>query len=271
MNRAISIFTIIVVLFLVDGEYCNGQKISCKATVSLEKMPLENQTKLAYLQAEITDYINNYAWSDDEYQYDLNCEMEIAMDEAMRVSYEDRYSATIIISNGIDLQYSDKRWIFTLNQGERLLHSNNFHPFTSFIDFYVYLILAYEYDKLADLGGGNYYDLAKQINESAKFTTQYYRGWDRRNDLIAGLLSDANIPYRKLIFHYYTGYYFYEADDSVNATGHLLNAVKLLSQVPKDNLKRFLDLNYINLSRALKDLKLNNEVDYVKSMNHNTQ
>ncbi len=243
-----------------------AQKIVCQVKVSLEKMPMENQDKLAYLQGELESYINSFEWSEDEFGYDVNCEMEIAFDEVKTVSYEDRYTATIIVSNGIDLQYADRRWIFALNEQERLVHSLSFHPFSSLIDFYLLLILGHEYDKLYDLGGQEYYDKARQISETAKFSTQYYRGWDRRQDLITQLTSQRMEPYRKLIFHYYTGYYFYESQEMDNARAHFNRAIVMLKQCPKEKLGRFYDLNYFYFSKALKDLKLSNELNTLDRM-----
>ena len=244
---------------------CLGQKIVSKVNIMLEKMPIENQTKLSFLQRELESYLNDYEWSEDEFQYDLNCELAIAFDEAKTISFEDRYTATIIITNTVDLQYADKRWTFALQPNESLRHSSSFHPFTSLIDFYVNMILAREYDKLYEYGGDKYYDAAYQINELAKFNTQYYKGWDKRTDLITSLRADNNKPYRKLLFHFNTGYYFYEMGDPENAVPHLKNAVILIKSIPKNKRDRFFEVNYTNFLNALKKLKLSEEAKYIET------
>ena len=261
-----SIVTILILIAMAIGTgLCYGQKIVCKVEIMLEKMPLENQTKLKYLQDELVSYINDYDWSEDEFQYDLNCELVVAFDEAKTVSYEDRYTATIIITNGVDLQYADKRWTFALKPSESLNHSSSFHPFTSLLDFYINLLLAYEYDKLYEFGGDRYYDAAHQINETAKFNTQYYRGWDRRSELITDLRNERQKPYRKLLFHYFTGYYFYEAGDPENAAGHLKNAIRQVKRIRKDKLNRFFEVNYIYFMKALKKMKMFEEAKYLET------
>jgi len=242
-----------------------AQKIVCRTKVSLEKMPLENQQKLAFLQEELDSYINTFDWTEDEFGYDLNCLLEIAFDEVKTVSYEDRYVATIIISNGVDLQYADKRWTFALNRGERLNHSSSFHPFTSLIDFYLDLILGHEFDKIYDLGGDEFYAAAKLLGESAKFSSQYYRGWDRRNITLTDLISENNVPYRKLLYHYNTGLYFFNTKEFDSARPHLNRAAGLLKRVEKKKLERFFDLNYLYFSRALKNMKMPAELKTLDS------
>lgn len=230
-------------------------------------MPLENQDKLSFLRDELENYMNDFEWTENEFGYDLNCQLEIAFDEVKTISYEDRYVATIIISNGIDLQYADKRWLFALDRGERLVHSSSFHPFSSLIDFYMNLILGHEFDKLFDLGGEEYYDAAKQLGESAKFSTQYYKGWDRRNITMAETIDQKNEPYRKLLFHFYTGLYFYDSRDFENAKPHLGRAAGLIKRVDVKKLDRFYDLNYLYFSQALKAMKMPEELkalDYYK-------
>lgn len=255
-----------MVIFLASGEIF-AQRVACQVKVTTEKMPQDYQAKLSFLQSQLDSYINSYDWTDNEFGYDINCQLEVAFDEVKIISYEDRYTATIIISNGVDLQYADKRWLFALAPGENLQHSSSFHPFSSLLDFYFNLLIGFEYDKLFDLGGTKYYEAAKYINESAKFSTQYYKGWDRRAELITDVMSDSNIPFRKLQFHYFTGYYFYQAEDPENAVPHLNRAVNLLKQIPADKLERFYELNYIYFAKALSDLKMKSEnqtLDYYK-------
>jgi len=246
-----------------------AQKINCKVRVNIDQMPQENQTKLAYLQEELETYINNYEWNEDEFNYDLNCELEIGFTDRQTVSYEDRYTATIILSNGIDLLYADKRCSFKLDQNERLMHSSAYHPFTALIDFYFNLVLAYEYDKLYELGGDKYYQICEEITINAKSVTQFYKGWDRRSDLVRELKGSNNKSFRLLMYNYFTGYYFFsQENDYEQAQLFLAKAANLLNKIPSEKLNRFIELNYANFRKALKRLKLNKEagiLDSVKS------
>ena len=257
---------LVAILVVVIGAPLSAQNIDCRVRVSLEKMPLENQEKLSYLRDELDLYINSWDWTDAEYNYDISCQLEIAFDEVKIVGYEDRYTATMIVSNGVDLQYADKRWLFALQPNERLQHSSAFHPFSGFLDFYFYLLLAHEYDKLSRLGGDEYYDKALQVSESAKFSSQYYKGWDRRIDLIQELRKDDNKPYRQCLFHFFNGYAFYEADDRDNAKVHFQRLANQLRRVPEEKRKRFFELNYLQIDKAMEALGLERELALVNSL-----
>ncbi len=255
-GKTLKLAVSLTIIVITASSYSYAQRVVCDVKVTLEKMPLENQTKLTFLQSELANYMNIYDWTENEFKYNLNCQLEVAFSEAKTISYEDRYVATIVISNGVDLQYADKRWEFSLRQDERLEHSETFHPFTSLIDFYNYLILAHEYDKLYRMGGDRYLDMANQINESAKFDVQYYKGWDRRSDIINTLRSEERKEYRKLIYYYFTGIYFYDQKDKKKAVQFLSAALEQVKKVSPDVLKRFFEVNYYALHRALKSLKL---------------
>lgn len=272
ISRNSQVLRILILLYSVIFIFASSgfaQKIDCKVRVNTEQMPLENQMKLSYLLEELETYINNYEWSEDEFGYEMNCEMEIGFTDRQTVSYEDRYTATIILSNGIDLLYADKRCSFKLDQDERLMHSSAYHPLTALIDFYFYLILAYEYDKLYEFGGDKYYQMCEEISINAKTVTQFYKGWDRRSDQLRELKGNNNKPFRQLMYNYFTGYYFFSVEnDYEQAQPFLIKAVGLLNKVPSEKMSRFFELNYANFRKALKRLKLNKEagtLDSVKS------
>ena len=251
-------------IFSLHNQVC-AQKINCKVQITLERLPAENQEKLNNLKEELETYINGFDWSEDEFQYEINCELEVAFSEVQVVSYEDRYGANLVISNGVDMLYADKRCSFALQENERLVHSSAYHPFTALIDFYINLLLGYEYDKLYELGGSQYYDLAEHIAISAKSSIQFYKGWDRREELVRDLKSEENNNYRLLLFNYFTGYYFFTENDFEQAQFHLSEAVRLLKSIPPAKLERFFQLNFDNFNQALKKMKMKGDVEILKT------
>ena len=264
---AFRITLLIVIGMFFAQNLAFAQKIKCLIRVNIENLPIESQQNLAYLQEELDTYINNYEWTEDEFGYDINCEMELAFTERKTVSYEDRYTATIIISNGIDLLYADKRCSFALEKNESLRHSSSHHPFTAVIDFYVNLILAYEYDKLYKFGGDKYYQLCEETNINAKTVSQFYKGWDRRSDLLRDLKGKNNKKYRELMYNYSTGYFYFSVEkDFEQSAVYLKKAVELLKMIPSERLDRFMELNYANFKKALKRMKMNSDAQILESV-----
>lgn len=56
-------------------------------------------------------------------------------------------------------------------------NENKFDPLMSFINFYVYLILGFDYDTYSQLSGTNYFQRAMSICNQASGSI----GWDRSN------------------------------------------------------------------------------------------
>ncbi len=87
------------------------------------------------------------------------------------VSFEDRYSGNLLIANSTDVQFYDKRWRFNYDSYEPLIPDENlFHPLTSVLEFYIYMVLAIEFDKYGKLSGTPNFNKAVNINEQARFS-----------------------------------------------------------------------------------------------------
>jgi hypothetical protein len=237
-----------------------GQEIEATVEVVLDKLPQENQQKLADLTTELDRYLNRHEWCPNEYGYKVPVSINVYFEEAKTTSREDQYDARIIVSNQSDVQYSDYRWEFNLEQDPRLEHSSIYHPFNGLIDFYLYLILGYEFDRIEKLGGRDYFQQARNILEQAKFG-RFIRGWDRRETILNDILSDENLPFREMRFYYYTGMYYYEFQEFADAKLYLKKALSYFETIPTDDMERFYSLNYHQMGVALRQLQMQEELE----------
>ncbi|HEB84778.1 MAG TPA: DUF4835 family protein [Bacteroidetes bacterium] len=247
---------ILLLLFSFSVSRAAAQRLVATVRVDLERLPQENQNKLRGLNRIIEAYINQREWGPDDYNYDVPLDFDIYFEEAFAISFEDRYKARLVISNRSNFQHTDRRWEFPLAPGVQLVYSESFDPFRSLIDYYVYMVLGYEYDKVKKFGGTPYFETARQISQSARFSSRYFLGWDKREEWVEAQLKKENERVRYLNFLYYTGeWLFYTERDPETAKQYLLYAAKQLDKVPKDKLKRFFDLNYFNYANALAEYK----------------
>lgn len=229
-----------------------GQALVAEVTVTTDKLPQEHRNLLMNLKNLTETYINSQEWAPDEYGYDVYLDMEIVFEKAQAVSFENRYSAVIVVSNRKDAQFSDKRWDFSLEPGKNLVYSPEFDPYRSLIDYYIQVVLGYEFDKVKKFGGNPYFEKARQICQAASFSSRYFNGWDKRLNQLENYLKKENEHFRYLNYLYYTGeWLYYEERDRQEAKKYLLYAIKQLDKVPKDRLNRFFDLNYYNFANAL--------------------
>ncbi len=237
-----------------------GQEIEATVEVVLDKLPIENQEKLANLSDELQLYLNRYEWCQNEYGYKVPVSVNVYFEKAKATSREDRYESRFIISNQSDVQYSDYRWEFNMDQNPRLEHSAIYDPFTGLIDFYIYLILGFEFDRIEKLGGRDYFQNTRNVVEQAKFG-RFIRGWDRRENILDDILSDENQPMREMRFYYYTGIYYYEFQELPDAKLYLKKALSYFENLPDDAMERFYSLNYHQMGLALKQLEMQGELE----------
>jgi len=206
------------------------QQIDAQVKTMLERLPLEKQRKLKDLGEGIETYINDYDWTGESLDEKIPITIQIFLTD-ISVSYEDRYAGTFLITNNLDLQYYDKYWRFPYQVGERLEHNESaFHPFMGFINFYVYLIIAGEYDKYGRFLGTPFYEEAKQISDQAQFNSVFILGWKERTALIDKLLSEENKPFRMMKDFFFLGLSYVGEEDST-ALKYCGQSLSLLEEI----------------------------------------
>jgi len=236
--------------------YVYSQSLESSVTLTLELLPLEKQEKLKEFYETIERYIDEYDWTGHEYDEPLTVNINLQLQEASS-SFEDRYSGIFMISNNSDMQYYDKYWRFPYSPETILEHGSVYHPFTGFVDFYVYVILGGEFDKLGPLMGTVFYDKAKQVADQALFDAQFSTGWKERSEFIDRLMSDENKPFRQMKDRYYLGL-SYVADEDDMVKKYCREAIDLLDGVLLENPDHkdainFLKAHHLEIIEIFKD------------------
>ena len=211
-----------------------AQQPNAQVKLMLERLPLEKQQKLKNFAEDIEAYVNDYDWTGEGADEDIPVTIQIFLTDNS-VSYEDRYAGTFLVTNNSDIQYFDKYWRFPYQAGESFTHNENiFHPFTGFIDFYVYLILGGEYDKYGRFLGTPYFERAKSITGQAQFNSRFILGWKERTELIDEILSDENKPFRVMKDLFFLGLSYVGEEDST-AHKYCAQSLALLDEILAKN------------------------------------
>ncbi len=246
------LYALPLLVILLAVRPASAQVLHANVKVNLQKLPQENQNKLRGIDKVIETYFNDRDWAPDDYDYEFELDVEIYFNEAVAVSFEDRYKAQIIVSNRSNMVYNDRRWEFVLEPGAHLTYAETFDSFRSILDYYAFMALGYEFDKIKKFGGTPYYETARRICKQARFSSRYFLGWDKREEWTADVLAPENETSRYLNFLYYTGeWLFYTERDRKEARQYLLYATRLFDRIDTDKLQRFFDLNYYNYASAL--------------------
>lgn len=162
-----------------------------KATVNVDftHLPDDQQGNLLQLETKIEQYLNGYSWVEDEYETDVNCNVQVIIETLQKKTHEKIYRAQFLISSESGEKFYDKTWEFTYESSFPLNHTKGqFDPLTYFLDYYAYLILAGELDTYALLLGTPLYEIALDIANQAMMS-QYPRGWSTRIDELQQITS----------------------------------------------------------------------------------
>ena len=232
----------------------NDSPMEVKVKVILEKLPLIKREKMKDFEQKVFKYINDHEWFDpkDLPPFELNFQFVL---EDLPSNIEDRYRCSILVA-GPDIQYYDRRGVFPFQEGESLEHDGQFTPLKGLIDFYVYLIIANEYDKLGYLEGTPFFEKAKAVMQQGKFD-RFFTGWDRREELLDKIFSQNYKRFREM-----KDYYFYALsileDDEDKAREYILQALGMLEEVltadrDLDAAKQFIDAHYQEILEIFKD------------------
>ncbi len=209
-------------LFAVE----NDRVFKADIQVVLDKLPIENQEELKDFDKLIERYINDFSWIEEEDVPTVEISVQIFL-EKQPTSIEERYSCTILVTGG-DIRYYDKRVVFPFKKGDQIEHGGQFHPLSGIIDFYIYLAIANEIDKIGYLEGSKYFDKAKAVMEQGKFT-RYNTGWDRREELIDEIYSENYKKFREM-----KDYFFYATsilpDEKKEARKYMATAIDMLKE-----------------------------------------
>lgn len=199
-------FFLIFFLFGLSGVGpVSAQELNCTVSVNDRQISGSSYDYISELKPVLERYINEYRWTNDRYQEHerIHCSLQILL---TGVDSQFNYTAETVFTvrrpiydtnqQSLAAVISDNNWRFNYARNKNLVHDElQFDDLTSFIDFYVYIILGFDYDSFSELGGSEYFNEALSIFELGQNSGS--QGWGRsigaqRNRF--GLISDLTNP-----------------------------------------------------------------------------
>lgn len=180
MSRYLLLFS-----FFFITLFSNAQELNCTISINADQTGQPNLQAFRTLESQLLDFVNTTKWTDKEYknQERIDCNMSIIITEfdsnvysatiqiqASRPIYNSSYSSPIY-------NYNDKQFNFVYSEFEPLnFNINNFDSnLISVIAFHVYTVLGLDAGTFEENGGEQYFDIAKQIVNTAASSGS--RGW----------------------------------------------------------------------------------------------
>lgn len=240
MKNLCSYLTVIFLQYQI-----HAQEIECLVKVNFEGVPTTNKDLLVNFESDVRDYINNYKWGTDNLDQKIKCTIDINITSVVG---QDRYAAQVFIGssrpsydgsqNSAVLRLLDDSWEFTYVKGRQVNHNPyTFNDLTSFLDFYVYLILGYDYDTYDNLNGTPFFQKAADIVSLAR--SGGGKGWQQakggysRLQLIEEILNTKFAPVRTAMFRYYFAGLDSMASSRERAYKNIVDAILMIGEVKK--------------------------------------
>lgn len=197
----------------------SAQEFDCAVSINTSQLSGSDYTFLRDLKDRLEDYVNGRAWTQDRYAEHerINCTIQITFTQAVTLT---RFQANLVVAMrrpiygttqySTVVQFNDANWQFDYTQGAALTFDpDRYDPLTTVIDYYAFLLLGYDYDTFAELGGSTHFERAYRIANQAVSLGR--DGWSQvggdqsRHALITQLRDKRFEPLRIAYFDYHFG------------------------------------------------------------------
>ncbi len=206
------------IIYFVSIIQLKAQEIEAVVSIDTEQLTNEQLQKVETLKNDIEDYINSQNFIADEWEGD---KIPVSITIQLKGAGTNTFNANAFIvskrsilgeedGESVAMKFIDRKWSFEYDRNASLSYDKNrFDPLTSFIDFYMLIIIGLDLDSYGELDGDKAFRAADNIlNIAANYNAL---GWDNtlskreygRKSLIYELSNARFNDFRKLMFEYY--------------------------------------------------------------------
>jgi|WetSurMetagenome_2_1015567.scaffolds.fasta_scaffold31824_2 hypothetical protein len=193
-----------------------AQMVDCTVTVNYEAVGAANKDLLQDFENQIRSYVNDFQWGSDQLPEKIKCTMNVRIKNA---TGDNSYMAEVFVGSQRPILNSnkstavvrvyDEAWEFTYIKSRPINHNlYGFNDLASFLDFYIYLILGYDYDTYDPTSGTQWFQKASDIASLARTSSQ--KGWQQmmtagysRVQLVTDLLNPTASILRANFYRYH--------------------------------------------------------------------
>ncbi len=259
--------------FLLASPQLFSQELDCEVTVNTQQLTSEALDNLTDFAPQIKQYINGTRWTGDDFGGDrIKCTFNIYV---LGSPSEGKYVAQVFIGSQrkiwnlktkqpierstATIRIFDDKWEFSYSRGVQFSRNDyRFDPLTSFINFYVYLILGFDYDSYEQSSGNTHFQKALDIFNMARSTTS--KGWEfpgsktySRTQFIDEIMSPRFSEFREAYYNYHSEGLDRLAKNRSKGLTNIITAVDKIGSLkkkinrPSMLLKTFFDTKYLEL------------------------
>ena len=195
----------------------SAQELDCTVTVNTDALLSgPDKDNAAGLAKQIQDYVNSYRWTGEDFK---GPKIKVTMSIQLLTASNGVFTGQAFIASQRPIYKSsdvspmirviDNSWRFAYAKDQQLNHDEfHFISLTGFIDYYMNIVLGFDYDSYDPLGGSKFFQKASNIVTQGQ-NGDYPDGWQpggsgtySRYSLAGDALSGKFEEFRKAFFDY---------------------------------------------------------------------
>lgn len=262
----------LIFLSLIYSSISFSQELNCRVSVNYEGLPVLNRELLTDFAGVIESYMNTTQFTSETWKgQKIDCSLNIFFTSS---SGDNDYSAQVVVVSTRPIYKStrqspmitinDPTWSFRYVKNQALYpNQSTFDPITSFLDYYANIIIGFDWDTWAELGGTPFFKKAFDIVNLGN-NSGNKKGWERSNatfsrwGLCEDLLNDKYRNFREALFRYYYGVDEYQVNkkDAQEKIVNIINVLSLMKSKSDINsvlIRLFFDTKYGEFIELLRD------------------
>ncbi|MCB0804462.1 MAG: DUF4835 family protein [Bacteroidales bacterium] len=237
---------LIIVLLLGSSIQLQAQEFLCDIQVNSQQVQGTDKSVFENMQTQLTEFINNRRWTGYDFKPNerIECSMVITINERPST---DRFKATLNVVasrpiyktayNSPLLNYADKKFEFDYVEFQPMdFQENSFSSnLTSVVAYYLYMILALDFDTFSQYGGDPFYEKAENIVNAAQNASEL--GWRSSEDqtnrfwLLENYTNNAYSDLRDFLYQYHRQGLDLMADNVEQGRSNISQSLNLLKNV----------------------------------------
>lgn len=275
----------LIFMVLIPFSISFSQELNCTVTVNYEGLAVNNRELLVEFANVVEAYMNTTQFTSETWDgLKIDCQLTIFFSGA---SNETDYSAQAVFVSTRPiykstrqtpmLTISDPNWSFRYVPNQALYANQaTFDPLTSFLDFYANIIIGFDWETWAELGGTPYFKKAFDILNLSTGST-FKNGWEQssasfsRWGLCHDLINDKYRAFREAyyVYHYGVDEFQIKKKDAQEKIAGIISVLEDMQKITGINsvlIKQFFDTKNGEIIELLKDYHDNKIFERLKKI-----
>jgi len=216
LKPLLSVFTLLLLLLMPRGSF--SQEFNVTVDLNTGQISTTEYNYLNELRTLIKEYIEDRRWTDHNFQEDERIEVRLNI-VITNADNNANFDANLIVqafrpiyntnNKSLLVRINDSGWQFNFPRGRTIIYDPfQFDDIASVLDFYMLVILGYDFDSFSELGGTPYFQQAQNILNVAQ-AGGGGAGWSSsgsrrsRHNLITQLNDQRYEGLRRAIYTYH--------------------------------------------------------------------